>query len=350
MLENVPATAQVAAIGLIGGALLGLAARLGGFCTLGAIEDFFYQGSDTRLRMWALAIGVAMTGTFALMASGVLLSGEAVYLAAGWNPFASIIGGLVFGYGMALAGTCAYGTLARLGGGDLRSFVIAVVMGVSTLITLSGPLAHLRLWLFPDVLTGAPGGYAHALSGVLDISPTSFGIAVGLVIIALSLASSAFLARPKAILWGGVVGLAVLIGWAGTSHLAYESFGEVPVGTHTFAQPIGDSLIYLMTASGTPLSFGVGAVAGVIAGAAAGSLLKGHFRWEACEDARELRRQIAGAALMGVGAAVAGGCTIGQGISAFSVLAYGAPLTLAGIVAGAALGLRQLISGMMPAH
>ncbi|RIA56055.1 YeeE/YedE family protein [Dichotomicrobium thermohalophilum] len=350
MLDNVPATIQVASIGLIGGLLLGLAARFGGFCTLGAIEDFLYKGDETRLRMWALAIGVAITGSFVLMGSGALVPTEAAYLRSGWNPLASIMGGLVFGYGMALAGTCAYGALARLGGGDLRAFVIAVVMGVSTLITLSGPLAELRLWMFPDVHTTVPGGYAHALTGVLGIPPATVGITIGLAVIALSLASSVLVSQPRAILWGGAVGVAVVIGWAGTSHVAYESFGAVPVVSHTFAEPLGDSLIYLMTASGTPLSFGVGAVAGVIAGAVIGSVAKGHFRWEACEDPRELRRQIAGAALMGVGAGVAGGCTIGQGISAFSLLAYGAPLTLAAIMAGAALGLRQLISGLMPAR
>ena len=38
----------------------GLAARMGRFCTLGAIEDYLYANSQTRLRMWGLSIGVAM--------------------------------------------------------------------------------------------------------------------------------------------------------------------------------------------------------------------------------------------------------------------------------------------------
>ena len=91
-------------------------------------------------------------------------------------------------------------------------------------------------------------------------------------------------------------------------------------------------------------------MAGVIAGAFAGSLIKGHFRWEACEDPRELRRQITGAILMGVGAVVALGCTVGQGLSAFSVLAYSAPVTMAAVFVGTAIGLKQLITGFMPAE
>lgn len=350
MFTSMPATIQAAAVGLLGGVLLGLAARLGRFCTLGAIEDVLYQGSDLRLRMWALAIGVAMAGSFALMAAGVLVPSQIAYLSTGWNPAASITGGLVFGYGMALAGMCGYGALARLGGGDIRAFVIAVVMGLSAHITLSGPLARARLWLFPADAFDGPGGYAHALTAGEATSAAIPGMAIGLMIIAAALASRQLLSSTKSVAWAVAVGIAVLSGWAGMSHVSYESFGAVSVVTHTYAEPIGESLIYLMTASGTSLSFAVGSVIGVIAGAALGSFFSGQFRWEACDDPRELRRQIVGAMLMGVGAAVAGGCTVGQGISAMSVLAYGAPLTLAGIMIGAAFGLRQLIVGFASRH
>ena len=91
-------------------------------------------------------------------------------------------------------------------------------------------------------------------------------------------------------------------------------------------------------------------MAGVLIGAFIGSLIKGHFRWEACEDPRELRRQLLGGALMGAGAVIAMGCTVGQGLSAFSTLSYSAPVTFAAIFAGAAFGLRQLIEGFQPAE
>lgn len=100
-----------------------------------------------------------------------------------------------------------------------------------------------------------------------------------------------------------------------------------------------------MTASGNTLSFSVGSVVGVLIGAALGSFKEGQFRWEACEDPRELRRQIFGATLMGPGAILAVGCSIGQGISAFSVLAYSAPIAFIAIFVGAAFGLKQLVSG-----
>ncbi len=341
----------VACIGLGGGVVLGLAARLGRFCTLGAIEDYLYGGSDHRLRMWGLAIATAMIASFGLMQAGLLSAPETPYLGHGWNPLAHAVGGLVFGYGMAIAGNCGFGALARLGGGDLRSFVIVIVLGISAYVTMSGPLAYARIWLFPDALipTDGPAGLAHFLERVTGIGAPVFGMTVGALIAALMLRSREFLAERAMVFSGLAVGLAVAFAWGGTQWVATASFDAVPVSSFTFAAPLGESILFWMTASGSTVSFAVGSVAGVWLGAFLGSLIRGLFRWEACEDPRELRRQILGAALMGVGAVVAVGCTIGQGVSAMSLLAYGAPLTLGGIFAGAALGLRQLIHGFASA-
>ncbi|MBD3678305.1 MAG: YeeE/YedE family protein [Rhodobacteraceae bacterium] len=346
MLSVLSEPALAALVGLFGGSLLGLAARFGRFCTLGAIEDALYQGSTVRLRMWGVAIGVAVIGSFLLSSRDLINAGASMYLALAWHPLASILGGLVFGYGMALAGNCGFGALARLGGGDLRSFVIVLVMGITAYITVSGPLAAWRVAIWP----ADPGevrntGIAHLISHGTGLSVTLIGVVLGIAILLGALASREFLKSPKTVFWSVVVGLAIVSGWLGTTWLEYESFGEIPVSSHTFSSPLGETILYLMTSSGGGLSFGVGSVAGVLLGAFVGSLIKGHFRWEACEDPRELRRQIIGAALMGVGAVVAMGCTVGQGLSAFSLLAISAPVTMAAVFAGAAFGLRQLIEG-----
>lgn len=342
----------VALIGLLTGIPLGLAARLGRFCTLGAIEDALYGGSTVRLRMWGMAIGLAVVGSFTLMATGLLTGADTFYLSIRWAPMASILGGLVFGYGMALSGNCGYGAIARLGGGDLRSFVIVLVMGVATFVVLSGPLAPVRAMVFPqtEVTTDVPPGIAHHLSALSGVSVNVIGIVVGLLILAGAAASREVWKKPAQVGWAAAVGLAVVGAWAGTTWVARGGFEALPVVSHSFAAPLGDTILWWMTGSARPLSFAVGSVAGVWGGAFIGSLIKGHFRWEACEDPRELRRQIIGAALMGGGAVVALGCSIGQGLSAFSVLANSAPVTFAAIFAGAALGLRQLIVGFQPAE
>ncbi|MFN3207534.1 MAG: YeeE/YedE family protein [Roseovarius sp.] len=348
MLELLGEANTVALIGLLGGVVLGLAARIGRFCTLGAIEDVLYSSDDRRIRMWGIAIGVAVISTHVALAGGLFDPGATVYLDRVWTPLGTIIGGLMFGYGMALSGNCGYGALARMGGGDLRSFVIVVVMGLSAYLVMSGPLAHLRVRLLP-VEEGAlaPQGLAQLAQVHLGVTPSVGGMAIGGVILAASLASRRMIRSPAMVFWAVAVGLAVVLGWVGTYWVANTGFDAEPVETHSFAAPIGDTIIYFMTASGNSLSFSVGSVMGVVVGAFLGSCIKGQFRWEACDDPRELKRQILGAALMGPGAILAVGCSIGQGISAFSVLAFSAPVAFLAIFAGAALGLRQLILGFV---
>jgi len=188
-------------IGLGGGIILGLAARLGRFCTLGAIEDVLYQGSDTRLRMWGLAIGVAGLGTHALIGLGALDPSQSIYHAAIWSPAIAILGGLMFGYGMALAGNCGFGALARFGGGDLRSFVIVLVMGVSAYVMLSGPLASLRLAALSmsEISTNAKT-YPETLMSVTGLPALLFGTLISAAITACALASKEMLQNRKAIL------------------------------------------------------------------------------------------------------------------------------------------------------
>lgn len=349
-MELLSEQAWVALFGAIGGIALGLAARLGRFCTMGAIEDLLYAQSSLRMRMWLLSIGVAIFLSFLLISTGHLKIEDTYYYTVKWMPVASILGGLMFGYGMALAGNCGFGSIARLGGGDMRAFVIVLVMGVSSYIVLSGPLAYFRDFIFPQVepMTVIPQGYAHAIGHFTGMSPNLVGMLIGLLVIILTLSSKEFLSDRKMIFWGSVVGLAVVSGWVGTQWVADYGFADLPVVSHSFSAPLGETILYAMTASGQSLSFAVGSVSGVLLGAFIGSLVKGHFRWEACEDPRELRRQITGAAIMGAGAVIALGCTVGQGITAFSVLAYSAPVTFLCIVAGAAFGLRQLISGFHP--
>ncbi|HCP80563.1 MAG TPA: YeeE/YedE family protein [Octadecabacter sp.] len=342
----------VAALGgAFGGILLGLAARLGRFCTLGAIEDYAFGRSDVRLRMWALAIGTAVFGTFACLAFGLVTPTASFYLSQNVAPLATILGSLVFGYGMAMAGNCGFGALARLGGGDLRSFVIVVVMGMAAYATLSGPFAWFRVTVFPPQSAALePQGIAHFINGFTGLPVWAIGSAIGLGLIALALSSATMRTDKRAMFWSVIVGIAVISAWISTSWIAANGFDGTPVVSHTFSAPIGETMLYAMTASGQTLSFGIGSVAGVWLGAFIGSLIKGHFRWEACEDPRELRRQIFGAAMMGAGAAIALGCSIGQGLSAFSLLAFSAPLAFASMFIGARLGLRHLIEGFMPAE
>ncbi|MGF1551973.1 MAG: YeeE/YedE family protein [Paracoccaceae bacterium] len=327
--------------GLGGGAVLGLAARAGRFCMMGAIEDAVYGADTERLRMLAIAAASAIAGTALLIAAGGLDPAATLYLRTGWSPAASVIGGLAFGYGMAQVGTCGFGALARAGGGDLRSVVIAATVGVAGYAALSGPLAALRTALLPPetALAGQPS-IAALLAEPFGLPPALPAL---LVALAFALAARAG-RRPRraSVGWGVAAGLAVPFAWGATS-AASGGFAVVPVEAFSFVAPLGETVMAAMTAELRLPDFSISAVIGVVAGAAIGAHWREGIRWEACDDARELRRQLFGAGLMGVGGVVALGCSVGQGLSALSVLALGAPLTVVSILLGARLGLYVLV-------
>lgn len=337
-----------AVAGLLGGMVLGLAARLGDFCTLGALESALYSDDQRRLRLWGVVLGTAILGTFAFAHFGLIDIQATFYHSVKWSPLASILGGLVFGYGMALAGNCGFGALVRFGGGDLRSLVVVVVMAVFSYVALSGPLAPLRVALFPQIESTASQGFAHSFSALTGLPLLVPATALALGCFAWAFIYPALRRSTRQVIWGALAGSAVVWAFVATTWLAKESFEQVGVEGYAFTAPIGRTLMYLMTSTAGGVSFSVGAVVGVLAGALAGSLFRGRFKWEACEDPRELGRQVSGAALMGIGGVVAMGCSVGQGVSGFATLAWSGPVTLAAIAAGATIGLRQLIRGFEP--
>lgn len=347
-LEHLHAGTLAALVGLSTGIVLGLAARLGSFCTLGAIESAIYGDDQRRIRMWGMVLGTAILAIYALSAAGLLDVSQTLYHQVEWNPLASIIGGGVFGFGMALAGNCGFGALTRFGGGDIRAMVVVVVIGIAGFVTLNGPLSGLRVALFPPMPASGPQGIAHLLNERLDIPLFATAAVIATALIGWALSHRAFRASHSQIGWAIAAGLAVAGAFWGTFEVSLVSFGAVPVDGHSFIAPLGRTLIYLMTSSAGGLSFPVGSVTGIMLGAFMGSFIKREFRWEACEDPRELGRQLTGAVLMGIGGVVAVGCSIGQGVSAFSTLAFSGPVTLAAIVAGAVLGLRNLLAGFQP--
>ncbi|WP_028030216.1 YeeE/YedE family protein [Gemmobacter nectariphilus] len=346
-MEGLPYGVLAALVGLAGGVVLGLSARLGDFCTLGALESAVYGKDHRRLRLWGIVLGVAILGTQGLAMAGVVDLGASFYHSIAWNPWASVVGGLMFGYGMALAGNCGFGALVRFGGGDLRSLVVVVVMGIFGFVALSGPLAPLRVMLFPQPDATGPQGVVHDLAG-LGIPALATVLLTGCAALVWGLWHAPLRARPRMMLWGVAAGLAVVWCFLGTSWLYDQSLGEIGVEGPSFTAPVGRTLIYLMTSTAGGITFSVGSVVGVMAGALIGSMTRGLFKWEACEDPRELGRQVAGAALMGVGGVIAMGCSVGQGVTAFAALAWSGPVTLAAIAAGAFLGLQQLIGGYQP--
>lgn len=348
-------SAPVFALPLLGclvGIGLGYAARAGRFCTLGALERFWYGGDATGLRTWLLAAATAIAATQALVLGGVLDLSASFYLTPNFSLLGAVAGGLAFGLGMALVGTCGFGALIRLGGGSLRSLVVILVLAVFALAAQRGLIGQARIHLIEPLaldLTPAPD---QSLGSILEAT-TGFDLRIAVAallpagLLTWIFSDRRYLRKPGQIAVGVSIGLLVAAGWLVTGTLRELSMELEPVQLESasFVAPFADTLMSLATMTGAAPDYGVGLVFGVLIGAALAARRRGELRWEACDDARELKRHMAGAALMGAGGIFAMGCTIGQGISAASTLAISAPIVMLSIVAGARLGLAWLMEG-----
>jgi uncharacterized membrane protein YedE/YeeE len=336
--------------------IFGAVANKTNFCTMGAVSDWVNIGDRNRMRMWLLAIAVAVIGSSALHLAGVVDLSKSLYQTPNFAWLSYIVGGLSFGVGMTLGSGCGSKTLVRIGGGSLKSLIVFVFIGIAAYMTLRGMTAVLRVNVLDSVSVTLGTGQdlpslAAAASGVAKNAWIAILAAVvGGGLLAYVYASRDFRASFDYTLGGVVTGLVVVGGWYVSGRLGYlaedpNTLQEAFVATNTgrmesfsFVAPMAYSLEYLMfwTDKSKIVTYGIASAAGVIAGSAAYALASGSFRWEGFSDAADTARHIIGGALMGFGGVTALGCTIGQGVSGISTLALGSIITFVSIVAGAA--------------
>jgi len=337
-------------IGVAVGIVIGAMARANRFCTLSALERHWYAGDSTGLRTWVLAATVAIIATQAMAAAGLVDLSRSFYLDPTFRWSGAILGGLAFGFGMALVGTCGFGALLRLGGGSLRSLVVLLVLGLSALAAQRGLVAQARVVLVDDVAADLSfagdqslGSLVSALLG-FDAHLITAAL-VAALLLAWIFSAADYRRKPGQIATATVIGCGIAAGWLVTAWGARHAFQPVQLEAGSFVVPVGDTIFRFVALTGELPDYGVGLVLGVGLGAALVAWRRHDVRWEACDDARELGRHITGAFLMGAGGVFAMGCTIGQGVSAASTLALSAPLVMLCIVLGARLGLAYLLEG-----
>ena len=328
---------------LLIGLVYGSVGLLSGFCLMSGMRGWLAEGDGRLIRTYALAIGVAVAATQWLAAGGTVDIGKSIYLQSTFSAPVMFFGGLLFGYGMVLANGCGSRALVLLARGNLRSFVVVVVLAIFAQMTLKGLIAPGRIALAGASQTTAtensvPALLAAAGLGVAAVRMLASIIPAALIIFAF--ADPAFRRSPGQILAGLIVGLLVAAGWFATGYLAADDFNPTPVTSLTFIAPIADALQYVMLSTGSTLNFGIVTVFGVFAGSLVTALLTGRFHLEGFRSPRHMLRSGGGAALMGTGGVLALGCSIGQGLTGFSTLALASLIAFAGILLGTAAGLR----------
>jgi uncharacterized protein len=358
--------AVVAWGGLILGVVFGAVANRTNFCTMGAVSDVVNMGSWGRMRMWLLAIAVAIVGTTALQIAGLVDLGKSFYTRPNLTWLSYILGGFLFGVGMTLGSGCGSKTLVRVGAGNLKSLVVFVFLGIAAYMTLKGLFAIWRTaWIDPVAVDMARRTDLPTLLGAwtgMD-ARTAALVAAGTVAGALLLfvfKDREFRGSLDHILGGTVVGLVIVGGWYVTGHLGFaenpETLENTFFGTNSrtleslsFTAPVGYTIELLMLWSDKSLTvtFGIAAAIGIILGSAAYALASRTFRWEGFAGAEDTGMHVIGGILMGFGGVTALGCTIGQGLSGMSTLALGSFLAFAAIVAGSAVTMKWQYWRMM---
>ncbi len=357
----------VAGLSFVLAFVFGAVANRVNFCTMGAISDVVNFGDWRRMRMWVLAIAVAITGSAVLVQLGLIDLSKSLYTGARVAWVSAIVGGFLFGFGMTLASGCGSKTLIRAGAGNLKSLLVLVVFAVAASMTLRGLFAVWRdaaldPWRI-DFSAIAPTSDLPTLLGAIGLGATAkvwlpFAVALGLLIYVFK--DREFRVSKELIIGGIIIGLVIVGGWYITGNIGYlaedpATLEEKFVATNTnriesysFTAPIAFSLELLLLWSDASriVTFGIAGVAGMLTGSAAYALASRTFRWEGFGSVEDVGNHIVGAIFMGFGGVTALGCTIGQGLTGISTLAVGSVIALASIIVGSVAAQRYLMGRM----
>lgn len=321
--------------GLCIGLLFGVFAQRSRFCLRSAVLEVFHGDFGSKLSIWLLAFSAAIILTQSFVLAGVLDVSGARQLAVRGTISGALIGGLLFGAGMVLARGCSSRLLILAGTGNLRSLLSGLVFAVVSQASLNGILSPLRIaisnWWTID------GGTARNLLETFHLGNMS-GLAFGL---AWLVGGLFFALRSRigiaTIVTGFGVGAMVGLAWLFNYQVSTESFNVTPVKALSFTGPAADVLMLVLSPPGHPWNFDIGLVPGVFIGSFLAAWFTRELKLEGFKDGLSMRRYIIGAACMGFGGMLAGGCAVGAGVSGAAVFALTAWVTLCGIWIAAGL-------------
>ncbi len=319
--------------GLVVGFVFGVLAQHSRFCLRSATIEFGELRLGSRMAVWLLAFSAAVVGCQSAVLAGWLDTSQARQIAATGSISGALIGGVMFGAGMILARGCASRLLVLSATGNIRALITGLILTIVAQASLRGALAPAReavagLWT-------VPGGASRDLLALGGLGATG-GVAAGLILFlfAVVLSLRARLEATRSAAAAGV-GIAVALGWVFTFAMTQVSFEPVQAESLSFTGPSADTLMGLMNERILPLNFSVGLVPGVFIGSAVMAVLAREVRLQGFEGGPSMLRYFGGAALMGFGAMLAGGCAVGAGVTGGAIFALTSWVALAAMWVGA---------------
>ncbi|MCK0142411.1 YeeE/YedE family protein [Aliiroseovarius sp. F20344] len=317
-----PRTASIL-FGLGLGAAFGVLAEITRFCLRRGIIGSGRE-SQSALAIWVTAMAVAVIGTQAAVSADLISFGEHRFHAPTLPILSLLAGGILFGVGMVMTRGCLSRLVVLSASGNLRAVVVLGVAALAALATLKGIFAPLR----------------NSLAAIEIAAPTlpAWSAIMPVLLAGVLIAQS----RPKlrSVLLAGLLGALVPLGWLGTGLVLFDEFDPITMESLSFTAPLADTLFWTAASSAVGGNFGTGLVGGVLLGALISALIAGRFTLQGFEGPAQMGRYLSGGVLMGVGGVLAGGCTVGAGLSGVATLSSAALVALLSIIAGAWIAAR----------
>jgi uncharacterized membrane protein YedE/YeeE len=318
-------------IGLVLGVVFGIAAQISRFCLRRAVAGDIGERRSAAA-VWVTGLATALLGFVVAQAAGLVDLTDHRFMSSSLPVAAIVLGGLAFGIGMVLTRGCVSRLTVLSATGNLRAVIVLLTFAVAAHATLKGVLAPLRTSLGEITLAMPIGSLAEVPLGL----PL---LATAVVLFAAYLIRLSG-ARPTHIALGALVGLVAVAGWMATSTLFFDEFDPMPVQTVAFTLPWSDSLFWVIASSAIPAAFGVGFIGGVLGGSFLSAAARGELQLQSFQSPGETLRYVAGGLLMGVGGVLAGGCTVGAGLSGSATGSLAALFALVSIIVGATAATR----------
>ncbi|MBO1926174.1 YeeE/YedE family protein [Thiomicrorhabdus sp. 6S2-11] len=340
--------------------IFGFTAQRSAFCPVGGLREWVNERRAGRLATYFGAIAVAIL--FAALVEGFgwfnLSQTIPPYRTTefAWGRY--ILGGFIFGFGMVLAAGCGMRNLVRVGQGSIKAVWLVMIMAlVAYLMTRTSFYAEWVMpWISPLSLQFTDSGaqdFASLVMGQTESLSTwrmVLGVIIGGALFILLLRLKEFRQlyplMTAFVIGGVIVGAYALTGGSYAQFVQEEGyFMDIPpagLGTQsfTFAAPMGDVVHWLSEPQWALVSFGVIAVFGLVVGSLIAAVSFKQFKLEGFASSQDFWRSSLGAVMVGFGAVLAMGCSIGHGLSGMATLALGSMVALAAILTGAYVGIR----------
>ena len=346
LIDAIGEPATLALVGGLLGLVFGIAAQRSAFCTRSAVIALADARSAPAIAVWLTGFAVALAATQGLAAAGLVDLSANRFFDVPQNLSAAIVGGALFGIGMVLARGCASRLMVLAASGNGRALVAVMLIAVTAWATIAGPLAPARSAL----AAGLPALFLA--DNAVSIGNTGTPV-IGLVLAAMLVVAAFWMAARhehpiRLAVWPALIGLTIAGGWYATHTLSGQLFDPIVTESLTYLRPTATSAQFLASAVDPQyLGLDTGIVAGTLAGAFIAATMSGSFRFAGFGEAGAAHplRYVSGAVLMGFGGVLAGGCTIGAGLSGGSALAISALAALAAMALSAA-GTHKLLEAL----